>query len=123
MNVLFESRSPEAAALRGWALHRTGFVFRRLGKIVQRARVQLSDVNGPRGGVDKRCHVVIRTLNAGTVTINAMAGDWRSALDTALSRASRALARSWQRGRRHQRPRQQRHDEAVAFQARAGAPS
>ena len=52
MQVLFESRDPAGAQLRGVAEHRVRFVMRRLTWLVPRAKVQLSDVNGPRGGVD-----------------------------------------------------------------------
>jgi hypothetical protein len=105
MQVIFESRDPEGAQLRELAVRRTSFVFRRLSLLVQRARVQLYDVNGPRGGVDKRCDVHIRTTSAGSIMIRASAGDWRSALDSALARASRVLLRTWQRGRGFERSR------------------
>ncbi|KNZ34575.1 MAG: hypothetical protein AD742_00040 [Methylibium sp. NZG] len=99
MKVLFESRDPQAAELRELAERRTSFVMRRLGWLVPSARVQMSDVNGPRGGVDKRCQVELKTESAGTVVITSLARDWRSALDSALMRAARALVRMWRRGR------------------------
>ena len=106
MQVLFESRDPEAAQLRELAVKRLQFVLRRLHKLVPRARVRLSDVNGPRGGVDKRCQVELNTEGAGTVVITALARDWRTALDSAMARAARSLAHGWQR---HQRPTRASH--------------
>jgi hypothetical protein len=53
MQVLFESRDPQGAQLREVAVRRVRFVMRRLTWLVPRAKVHLSDVNGPRGGVDK----------------------------------------------------------------------
>ncbi len=103
MQVLFESRAPDAAPLRELADRRVRFVMRRLSWLVPRARVQLSDVNGPRGGLDKRCQIELKTETAGTVVITAVDRDWRSALESALTRAARTLARVWQRT--HQRPR------------------
>ena len=100
MQVLFESRDPEAAQLRELAVKRLQFVLRRLHNLVARARVRLSDVNGPRGGVDKRCQVELNTEGAGTVVITALARDWRTALDSAMARAARSLAHSWQRNQR-----------------------
>ena len=100
MQVLFESRDPEAAQLRELAVKRLQFVLRRLRNLVPRARVRLSDVNGPRGGVDKRCQVELNTEGAGTVVITALARDWRTALDSAMARAARSLAHSWQRNQR-----------------------
>jgi ribosome-associated translation inhibitor RaiA len=104
MQVLFESRDPEGAQMREQAERRVRFVMRRLTWLVPRAKVQLSDINGPRGGLDKRCQVELKTDSAGTVVITSIARDWRSALDSALTRAARALVRIWRRGRAHERP-------------------
>ncbi|HSI50264.1 MAG TPA: HPF/RaiA family ribosome-associated protein [Ideonella sp.] len=107
MQVLFKSRDPQADELRDVAQRRARFVFRRLGWLAPKAIVQLSDVNGPRGGIDKRCQVEIRSGVAGTVVVASVAHDWRTALDNALSRALRFLVRQWRRGndKRALRPR------------------
>lgn len=97
MQVIFKSRHPHAVPLRELAERRVRFVLRRTGWRVPRAEVQLSDVNGPRGGPDKRCQVALRTDGRGTVVVSSVAGDWRTALDHALARAARYLARLWQR--------------------------
>jgi hypothetical protein len=103
MQVLFESRDPHGALWREVAVRRLRFVLRRLTWLVPRARVQLSDVNGPRGGVDKQCRVELKTAHAGTVVVTAMARDWPAALDTALARSARTLVRVWRRGQTPQR--------------------
>jgi len=105
MQVLFESRHPEGAPLRDLAERRVRFTMRRLSWLVPRAKVLLSDVNGPRGGVDKRCQVELKTANAGHVVITAVARDWRSAIDQALARAVRVLMRLWRREHGHARGR------------------
>lgn len=97
MQVLFETRDPDAAGLRELAEQRLRFVMRRLQTLVPRARLVLIDVNGPRGGVDKQCRLSLSTDGAGPVVIVAMAADWRSALDSALARAPRLLLRHWRR--------------------------
>ena len=99
MQVLFNSRDPEALQLRDLAVSRLRFVMRRLAWLVPRAHIQLVDVNGPRGGVDKRCQVELKTEQGRIVVVTAMAQDWRSALDDALARAARVLLRSWRRQR------------------------
>ena len=66
MQVIFSSRDGDANDLRDLAVHRVRFVMRRLTRLVPRATVQLTDVNGPRGGVDKRCQVELTTDSAGT---------------------------------------------------------
>jgi hypothetical protein len=73
--------------------------------MVPRAKVQFSDVNGPRGGVDKRCQVELSTESAGTVVIASLARDWRTALDRSLGRATRVLTRSIQRTQKPNRDR------------------
>ncbi len=99
MHVIFESRDPQAAGLRQLAVTRLQFVLRRVRWLVPRATVRLSDLNGPRGGVDKRCVVELDTDGKGTVVILSVAPDWRRAIDNALGRAARALLRLWQRSR------------------------
>jgi hypothetical protein len=106
MQVLFKSRHPQASELRELTERRVRFVLRRLGWLVPRADVYLSDVNGPRGGIDKRCQVELRTLGAGSVVVASVAGDWRTALDQALARAARHLMRLWRRGSEPRRVRQ-----------------
>jgi ribosome-associated translation inhibitor RaiA len=104
VQVLFESRNLEAA-LRDLAVRRTRFALRRLVGWQPRAQLKLSDINGPRGGNDKRCQVKIETDGAGTVIATSMARDWRAALDDALERAVRRLTRLWRRAYVHHRPR------------------
>jgi ribosome-associated translation inhibitor RaiA len=100
MQVQFESRHPEGHPLRDDAVRRVQFVMRRLTWLVPRARLCLSDDNGPRGGVDKRCQVELRTRHGGVVMITAVARDWRSAIDSALARAARVLMRQLRRSQR-----------------------
>ena len=97
--VAKEGGMAKAAGLRHLAVTRLQFVLRRIQWLVPRATVRLSDVNGPRGGVDKRCQVELDTDGNGKVVITAVARDWRSAIDNALARAARVLLRLWQRGR------------------------
>jgi len=104
MQVIFESRDPQGAELRDLAVARLQFVMRRFSWLVPRARLRLSDVNGPRGGVDKRCQVELNTDGAGTVVITSVARQWRTAIDSALARAARVLLRLWRRGHPPGRP-------------------
>ena len=97
MQITFESRDVDGSQLRDVAVERVRFALRRQTALVPHAKVQFSDVNGPRGGVDKRCQVELKTDSAGTVVIASLARDWRTALDRSLIRASRVLTRSLQR--------------------------
>ena len=105
MQVIFQSRDAEGAQMRGEAVRRVHFVLRRLSWLVPRAKVHLDDINGPHGGVDKRCQLEFRTNASGTVVVTAVAGNWSDALNSALARAARTLVRVWQRNRAHPRMR------------------
>jgi len=106
MQVLFKSRHPQATDLRDLTERRVRFVLRRLAWLVPRAEVRMSDLNGPRGGVDKRCQVELHTDGAGSVVVASVASDWRTALDDALARAARFLMRLWRRSSDPRRMRQ-----------------
>lgn len=108
MQIIVESRDATSAGLRDLAVARVRFALRRLTALVPRARIQFSDVNGPRGGVDKRCQVELRTDGAGTVVIASLAPDGRTALDRSLARATRVLTRSLQRNQKPVRGRREK---------------
>jgi hypothetical protein len=93
VQVLFESLDSQATRLRSWVVRRVRFVMRRLSWLAPRARVQLAEVNRPHQGIYKRCQIELQTDSAGPVVITALARDWRSALDSALSRAASSLPR------------------------------
>ena len=116
MQIIFESRDPEGSLLRDTAERRLRFVMRRLSWLVPRATLHLSDVNGPRGGIDKCCQVELKTEHAGTVVITAKARDWRSAINDAMARAARAVLRAWRRSQEQTRPRTALRRQAMALQ-------
>ena len=68
--------------------------------IVSRIVVRLSDVNGPRGGVDKRCGIEVRLKGASTIAIDDTEADLYVAIDRAAERTGRTLDRRI--ARRHQ---------------------
>ncbi|WP_462390549.1 HPF/RaiA family ribosome-associated protein [Acidovorax sp. Q11] len=107
MQILFRTRHPEAALMRDAVERRVRFAFRRLNALVPRAEIKLDDINGPRGGPDKRCQIALRTDGAGAVVVSSVARDWRCALDEALASAARHLLRTWRRN--STRAKQRRH--------------
>lgn len=99
MKVLFKSRDPEAIAMHELAKIRSEFVFRRLAWLISKATVSLSDINGPRGGLDKRCQVEVQVSKENKVVATSIARDWRGAIDLALARAVRSLVRRRQQNK------------------------
>ncbi len=107
MQIIFESRDPQGAKLRDLAERRIRFAIRRLSWLVPRAKVRLTDVNGPRGGIDKHCQIQLETATFGKVVISSVARDWTVAFENGLARASRLLIRSLRRNRETQRKQMQ----------------
>ncbi|MEZ6194123.1 MAG: HPF/RaiA family ribosome-associated protein [Planctomycetota bacterium] len=82
--------------------------FARLVPAPRRVEVDLSDVNGPRGGVDTRCALRIEMPGAGVIVSEERGENGRLALGRALGRAMRALRRRLDR-RPRGRPRAPRN--------------
>jgi CBS domain-containing protein/ribosome-associated translation inhibitor RaiA len=75
---------------------------RRLGKFapsIERASVRIEDVNGPRGGIDKRCRIKIALSRMPSVVVEERHPDLQAAMDRALARTERAVRRALQRRR------------------------
>ena len=108
MQVIFESRDTEGRQFQALAEQRIRLVMHRLSLRVSQASIRLSDVNGPRGGIDKRCQVEFTTQGHGRIVSTAMAANWRAAFEGALARAARRIVRSMQRSQIRERvpPRQ-----------------
>ena len=68
---------------------------------VRKVVVRLSDINGPRGGEDKRCSILIPLTRAADIVIENTESDLYVAIDRAVDRAERALARRLERQREH----------------------
>ena len=84
--------------------NRLGFTFLYASSRVQRVRVRLSDLNGPRGGVDKCCLVEVRLEGLPVVVVEDVQSDMYTAIDRAVGRAARTVKRrlSQHGSRRHQ---------------------
>jgi putative sigma-54 modulation protein len=78
---------------------RVHFQMSRFGGAVRSVVVRIGDINGPKGGADKRCQVTLRGSRLGPLTIEDLSADVYSALDTALERAVRAVGRDIERKR------------------------
>lgn len=61
--------------------------------------VSLSDINGPRGGVDKRCRIHVQLGAGRKVIIEDTEDDLYAAINRAAERADRAVLRQIQRNR------------------------
>jgi ribosomal subunit interface protein len=101
--------------LREHVERRIHFALDRASESVRKVSVRLSDLNGPRGGEDKRCRIQVVVPGAADVLIDATEPDLYVAIDRAADRAGRTLARQLARLReyRHQQPRDAGSDGAA----------
>lgn len=72
-------------------------VLEKFAAAIERTSVRLEDVNGPRGGIDKRCQVKIIVRGLPTVYVDERDSSVQAAIDRALARASHAVRQSLQR--------------------------
>lgn len=80
--------------------NRLAFAFSHASPAISRVAVRLADVNGPRGGADKRCLIELRLKSAPAVVIEDVETDLYLAIDRAVHRAGRTLGRRLGRQRR-----------------------
>ena len=71
----------------------------RFGQQLSAVVVRIADVNGPKGGLDKRCQVTVRGPRLGTSTFEGLSGDPSSAVDAVVERVARAVGRALERVR------------------------
>ncbi|WP_313953496.1 HPF/RaiA family ribosome-associated protein [Accumulibacter sp.] len=91
---------PLSEALRAHVERRFQFAVGRFEDRVQGVIVRLSDLNGPRGGVDKHCQVQLRLRGLPKIVIKDTEADTYVAVDRAADRSGRTLGRNLQRAQR-----------------------
>jgi hypothetical protein len=78
---------------------RLHFALARFGARIARVTVFLDDVNGPRGGVDKVCRIVVRLRSGADVVATVEDVDWVAAVDRATTRIGHSVGREVARTR------------------------
>jgi ribosome-associated translation inhibitor RaiA len=85
-----------SSALRQQVEDRIRLVLSRFAPLIRDLTVTVNDENGPRGGIDTSCRLVLR-LRGGTVVVNERANAVMTAVGQAADRAARAVARAHHR--------------------------
>jgi putative sigma-54 modulation protein len=68
---------------------------------LQKVSFHLGDINGPKGGADKSCRIQIPLVGGKQVVVEEVQTDLYVAIDRAIERAGRVLARHLERRRAH----------------------
>lgn len=87
---------------------RLRFALSRFGTRIGKVCVFLQDRNGPKGGIDKLCRILVKTQGCGVVVAAVADSDWRVAVDRATTRIGQAVSRQVERVRDHHAARHQR---------------
>ncbi len=66
----------------------------RFAASIDQVTVRLSDVNGPRGGIDKHCRISVATRAAGTLVADDIDEQFPAAIGRAAARVGRSLGRA-----------------------------
>jgi len=80
-------------ALRNHVERRASFALTCCEGHIKRVVVRLSDINGPRGGVDKCCQLQVVLVSLRDVVVKDIEADMYAAIDRATSRAGRTVTR------------------------------
>jgi ribosomal subunit interface protein len=95
----YEVRTRDLAlseALKAHLDRKLELAIRRYWGHIRRVVVRLSDVNGPRGGVDKRCLIVCH-VDGGQIVVHADSRDAYTAVTHAANRLDEQIARRLRR--------------------------
>jgi ribosome-associated translation inhibitor RaiA len=99
MRIEVKAKGIRAADVDEHVRRRLMFAVGRFGDRVRSARVRLADVNGPKGGEDKRCRIELDMRPGGRVFAESVEPDWQAAVDLAADRAGRSVSRAFERRR------------------------
>jgi len=80
-------------AISSYVKRRLSFALKNRDEQIQRISVRLSDINGPRGGEDKCCHIQVVIPNLANVVIEDIEIDLYAAIDGAVDRVRRTVDR------------------------------
>ena len=79
---------------------RLRFTLTRFGNSINRVNVRLTDLNGPKGGIDKECLIVVKLQKGGEVVVQGSGKDCGATLYYCVDRIGRAVDRELTRYRR-----------------------
>ena len=80
-------------------LRRVQFALSKFGHSIRRVRVHFSDLNGPKGGNDKRCSIKVKLITTGEIVVQGVGKDIVTALSHSVERVERAIKRELEKRR------------------------
>jgi ribosomal subunit interface protein len=90
-------------SIKTYVLRRLNDTLSRCDEAIHSVRIRLSDINGPKGGADKRCTIEVRLNQLPPVVVEDIQSDLYAAVDQATVRTERSVAKKLQRKRNYRR--------------------
>ena len=84
---------PGSAGTIDYINRRLSFALAGTRDAIQSTAITVSDINGPKGGMDKQCRVVIKPNGLPDIVVSEKQADLRVAIDRGIARASQSLSR------------------------------
>jgi ribosome hibernation promoting factor len=90
-------------SLRTYAERKIGFALDRFAERIRTVRLKLGDMNGSRGGVDKRCQLAISLAHSSPITLESRAATVQGAVDRIASKVRSFIKRRFVRKQEQRR--------------------
>jgi putative sigma-54 modulation protein len=94
---IFDGNIKTSEAQHEYIMNKVGTAAARLADATCMIDVRLLDINGPKGGVDKRCSIVVTPPGQSTLRVEEQAPDYYAAIDAAAAKLKQSLARTLER--------------------------
>jgi hypothetical protein len=91
--VIRAGRPDTIETLREYAFHRLSLALRRFESRIRRVIVRISDLNGPRRGVDSKCSIAVDLIDGRRIFVNATTAWPFTSVTRAAGRLNEALRR------------------------------
>ncbi len=92
---------PVEPTTREWVERRVRFALGRFVARIHRVAVMFEDINGPRGGNNQRCRLLITLIPEGIVVVEDVDSTVEAVTAHVVDRAARAVVRELERQREH----------------------
>ncbi|MDZ4830354.1 MAG: HPF/RaiA family ribosome-associated protein [Phycisphaerae bacterium] len=94
---IFDGKIKTSDAQHEYIMNKVGSASGRLEGTSCTVEVRLADVNGPKGGLDKTCSIVVTPPGHATLRIEEKAAEYYAAIDAAAATLKNSLARALER--------------------------
>jgi len=94
---LFDGSIKTSEAQHDYVLKKVGAAAGRLNEASGTIEVRLTDLNGPKGGIDKQCSIVVTPPGQRTLCVEEQAEDFYAAIDAAAATLKKSLVRVMER--------------------------